>query len=130
MDRFGVRKPELRALSRTPVLPGARPVTVSASRDTTPRLWLGATVRSVADTGEMSALGLPGATGVLVLEVREGSMLARCGLHKGDVIQNVDGTVIADVATLLQQVPALAHFQTLTLGILRQQKAKVLNVTP
>jgi len=27
-------------------------------------------------------------------------------------------------------VPALAHFQTLTLGILRQQQETVLNVTP
>ena len=130
MDRFGVQKPELKALSRTPVLPGARPVTVSATRDTTPRGWLGATVRSVADTGEMSALGLPGATGVLVLEVPDDSMLARCGLQKGDVILSVDDARIGDVATLLQQAPALAHFQTLKLGILRQQRAIVLNVTP
>jgi hypothetical protein len=130
MDRFGVQKPELKALSRTPVLPGARPVAVSAVRDTTPRGWLGASVRNVADTGEMSALGLSGANGVLVFEVPEGSVLARCGLQKGDVILSVDGTRIGDVATLLQQAPALAHFQTLTLGILRQQKAKVLKVTP
>jgi hypothetical protein len=130
MDRFGVQKPELKALSRTPGLPGARPVKASASRDTTPRGWLGATIRDVADAGEMSALGLPGVTGVLVLEVPEDSMLARCGLRKGDVILSVDGTAIADAATLLQQAPALAHFQTLTLGILRQQKAMLLNVTP
>jgi S1-C subfamily serine protease len=57
-------------------------------------------------------------------------MLARCGLQEGDVILSVDGVQIADVATLLQQAPALAHFQTLTLGIMRQQKASVLNVTP
>lgn len=130
MDRFGVQKPELKALSRTPVLPAARPATVSATRETATRGWLGATVRNVGDTGEMSALGLPGAFGVLVLEVPAGSMLARCGLQEGDVILSVDGVQIADVATLLQQAPALAHFQTLTLGIMRQQKASVLNVTP
>ena len=130
MDGFGVQKPELKALSRTPVLPGARPVAVTATRDTAPRGWLGASVRNVADTGEMSALGLPGATGVLVLEVPDDSMLARAGLQKGDVILSVDGTEIADVATLLQQAPALAHFQTLKLGIMRQQKANVLTVTP
>jgi hypothetical protein len=129
MDRFGVQKPQLKALSRTPVLPGTKPVTLSATRDAAPRTWLDARVRNVADTGETSALGLPGATGVLVLEVADGSMLARCGLQKGDVIVSVNGTQVADVATLLQQVPALAHFQSLTLGIIRQQKASVLNVT-
>ncbi|MCL4181653.1 MAG: PDZ domain-containing protein [Verrucomicrobia bacterium] len=130
MDRFGVRTPGLRALARTPVLPGQTLLTAAGSRDIVPRSWLGTTVRNVADEGEMSALGLSGVTGVLVLEVPEGSMLARCGLRKGDVILSVDGTAVADIATLLQQAPALAHFQTLTLGILRQQKETVLNVTP
>ena len=130
MDRFGVRKPALKALARTPVLPGQKPLAVSGARDTAPRAWLGATVRNVADAGEMSALGLPGAIGVLVLEVPAGSVLAKCGLQKGDVILSVDGTKTADVATLLQQAPALAHFQTLALGIMRQQKETVLDVTP
>jgi len=49
MDRFGVQNPELKALSRTRVLPGARPVRVSATRDTAPRGWLGASLRNVAD---------------------------------------------------------------------------------
>jgi hypothetical protein len=57
MDRFGVQKPELKALSRTPVLPGARPVTVSTSRDTTPRGWLGATVRRRGRGGAARAPG-------------------------------------------------------------------------
>jgi S1-C subfamily serine protease len=129
MDRFGVQKPELKALARTPVLPGQKPVTASVARDTAPRAWLGASVRNVADMGEMSALGLPGVTGVLVLEVPAGSVLTKCGLQKGDVILSVDGTKTAEVATLLQQAPTLAHLQTLSLGISRQQKESVLTVT-
>jgi hypothetical protein len=46
------------------------------------------------------------------------------------VILSVDGAMTADVATLLQQAPALAHFQTLALGIMRLQEETVLNVTP
>ena len=68
MDRFGVQKPGLKALARTPVLPDQKPV-AARTRDTTPRSWLGASLRNVADTGEMSALGLPGVTGVLILDV-------------------------------------------------------------
>jgi hypothetical protein len=77
MDHFGVQKPALKALARTPVLPGQKPVTASVARDLAPRAWLGASVRNVADIGEMSALGLPGVTGVLVLEVPAGSVLAK-----------------------------------------------------
>jgi hypothetical protein len=131
MDRFGVQKPELKALARTPVLPGAKPIiAASVARDTAPRVWLGASVRNIADEGEMSAFGLPGVTGVLVLEVRAGSVLAKAGLLKNDVILSINESKAADVATLVQEAPALAHFQTMTLGISRQQKGRVLTVTP
>ncbi len=78
----------------------------------------------------MSALGLPGVTGVLVLEVPPGSALAKAGLQKGDVILSVNGARTADVATLLQQVPALAPFQTVSVGISRQQKEILLDIKP
>ena len=78
----------------------------------------------------MSALGLPGVTGVLVLEVPAGSALAKAGLQRTDVILSVNGTKIGDVATLLQQAPALADFQSIALGISRQQKESVLTVAP
>jgi hypothetical protein len=130
MDHFGVQKPELKALARTPVLPGQKPVAASGERDTTPRTWLGARVRNVADLGEMSALGLPGVTGVLVLEVPRGSALAKGDLQKGDVILAVNGAKTADVAALLQQAPALAAFQSISLGISRQQKQVALEIRP
>ena len=128
MDRFGVQRPALKALARTPVLPGQTPVAASRARDITPRSWLGASVRNVADTGEMSALGLPGVTGVLVLEVPADSALAKCGLQKGDVILSVDGSQTADVGALLQQAPALADVQSMALVVSRQQKEITLNL--
>jgi S1-C subfamily serine protease len=84
----------------------------------------------VADPGEMSALGLPGVPGVLVLEVPAGSVLARSGLQKGDVILSVNGAQTADVAALLQQAPALAALQSLAVGVSRQQKEITLEVKP
>ncbi len=131
MDQFGVRSPALRAVARTPVLPGARAgATGSGVRDRSPVTWLRARVRNVADEGEKSALGLPGVTGVLVLEVPTGTPLARAGLQANDVILSMNGTKVPDVATLRQEVPALAEFQAMTLEILRQQKLRTLKVTP
>jgi hypothetical protein len=129
MDSFGVQQPKLKALARKPVFPGRKSEAYSGRRDTSPRSWLGARVRNVADAGEMSALGLPDVAGVLVLEVPTGSVLAKGGLQKGDVILSVNGTEKPDVAILLQEAPALADFQSITLGISRQQKEIALNIT-
>ena len=130
MDQFGVQKPALKARARTPVLPGQKPLVASVGRDAAPRAWLGASVRNVADMGEMSALGLPGVTGVLVLAVPTGSALAKADLQKGDVILSVNDTKTDSVATLILQAPALVPFQTLTLGVSRHQKQQVLTVKP
>jgi hypothetical protein len=68
MDQFGVTKPELKAIARTPQFPAANSTPApSRSRDGTLKSWLGATVRNIRDEGEMSAFGLPGAKGILVL---------------------------------------------------------------
>lgn len=130
MDVFGVRKPGLKAIARTPVLPEQRTAGDSAARDISPRAWLGATVRNITDEGERSAYGLPGVTGVLVLEVRADSALAKHGLRKGDVILSVNGNKTPEVGALLRQAPALAAFQSLSLGISRQQKETVLEIQP
>ena len=130
MDRFGVQKKELKAKSRIPVLPGQKSsITSITTRDKTVRVWLDAKVRNVVDEGEMSALGLPGVIGVMVLEIGPGSSLAKAGLQKNDVILSANGIKTPDLVTLLQQAPALAPFQVLNLGVFRQQKELILNVT-
>jgi hypothetical protein len=131
MDEFGVQKPELKAIAHTPELPQPR-ITAAAppARNTTPRTWLGARVRSIADEGEMSAFGLPGVTGVLVLEVPADSALAKAGLQKNDVILSVNGAKTANVASLLQLAYSLAAGHNLSVGISRDQKAITLLIEP
>jgi hypothetical protein len=126
MDNFGVQKPELKAIARTPVLPVPMVVAVApVARDTTPRTWLGASVRNIADQGEMSAFGLPGVTGVLVLEIPADSVLAKAGLQKNDVILSVNGERISDVAALLRNAG-----KPVKIGISRTQKEIILTITP
>ena len=131
MDQFGVQKPELKAIARKPAFPGQKPTRRRPPRSIRPRAngWR-PRVRNITSEGEMSALGLPGVTGALVLEVPVSSVLARNGLQKGDVILSINGTAVNDVDVLMQAAPALIQFQTLTLGISRQQKQRVLSVTP
>jgi len=126
MNRFGVQKPELKAIARTPELPQIK---ASAPRAVTraagPVTWLGAHVRNITGEGEMSAFGLPGVTGVLVLEVPAESPLAQAGLRKNDVIRSVNSEKAADTAALVKQAPAGS---SLKLGISRDQKEMVVEV--
>jgi hypothetical protein len=129
MNQFGVQKPELKAIARVPQLPQPKmPAHTSVARDTTPAMWLGVSVRNIADEGEMSAFGLPGVTGVLVLEVPAGSALAKAGLRKYDVILSINGGKTADTAALLRQAPAAPGGNALKLGVSRDQKELVVQL--
>ena len=130
MDRFGVLKPELRALARTPVLPAPlQPAAASVARDPAPATWLGARVRNITDAGEMSAFGLPGVTGVLVLHVPAKSAPARAGLRKNDVILVVGGRGVSDTAALPGQAAAFPTGR-LRVDVLRDQQHVVLEIDP
>jgi len=129
MDRFGVQKPELKAIARVPRLPQARtPAPVVKSRAAEPATWLGARVRNITDEGEMSAFGLPGVTGVRVLEVPAESSLAKAGLRNNDVILSVNGGKTADTTALLRQAPVVSGGNSLKIGIARDQKELVVQL--
>ena len=131
MNAFGVQKPSLRSIARTPVFPGSKAlVTQTGKRDVTIHAWLGARVRNIADAGEMSAFGLPGITGVLVLEVEKNSALSKAGLQANDVIVSVNGITIAQFQGLHQEIPALAPFQSIGLSVVRQQRLHAIRILP
>ncbi|HMP84570.1 MAG TPA: PDZ domain-containing protein, partial [Verrucomicrobiota bacterium] len=129
MDQFGVRKPELKAVARIPQLPQAKTsAPVAATRAADPVTLLGASVRNITGEGEMSAFGLPGVTGVLVLDVPAESALAKAGLRKNDVILSVNGAKTADTAALVEQASAFSAGSSLKLGVSRDQKELAVEV--
>ena len=78
----------------------------------------------------MSAFGLPGVTGVLVLEVSATSSLANAGLQNNDVILSVGVDKTDDVSTLLRQAPGAAADRAFHLGIRRNQMDLTLALEP
>ena len=131
MDQFGVQKPELKAIARVPQLPQPKlPTASAAARAAAPVTWLGASLRNIVDEGEMSAFGLPGVTGVLVLEVPPGSAPARAGLQKNDVILSVDGELATDTAALVRRATVSAGGQPLKIGVSRDQKEIIVPLIP
>ncbi|MBT3194035.1 MAG: PDZ domain-containing protein [Verrucomicrobia bacterium] len=133
MDQFGVKKPALKKIARTPQLPTlrvanaeprrrprkARPARASAVQS----VWLGATLQTLSGE-EFSAYGVAKEDGGVVLtEVPKDSEAARGGLEEGDVVQQVNGTAVRTSDALLK---ACAHAESkpVTLKIVREQQAK------
>ncbi|MBL9126864.1 MAG: PDZ domain-containing protein [Verrucomicrobiales bacterium] len=90
MDRFGVRPPALRALARTPALPGApKDATAPKHADAARAVWMGAVLQSLATPEQASAVGVGlELGGVLVVDVEPGSRAERLGLRPLDLIQS------------------------------------------
>ena len=103
MDQFGVQKPELKALAKTPEIPGlTTPAGGGSAKPAAERrhfVWQ-AEVRNIAGLGDRSAYGLPEASGVLLLSVPPGSLAAKAGLRKDDVILACNGTPVKTVSDL------------------------------
>jgi len=120
MDRFGVQKPNLKAMAQSPALPpwdGIQPEI--RTRDQTPCDWQGITVRNVKDENEMSVYGTPGVSGVVVSKIDSSSRIAKSGLHVNDVILGVNGTDNVRSAADLKRIDLPAARSTL--HVLREQ---------
>jgi hypothetical protein len=130
LDRFGVQWPKLKAIARTPDLspPGGGPATSAATRDRTPAVWLGATVRNLVGLGEVSAAGMIGETGVLVVSAPPQSRAAAAGLQSGDVILELDGKPTPALGDLLRHAAAAPRFGSVRLTIWRGQRSRTLTV--
>jgi hypothetical protein len=104
MDQFGVEKPSLKTLARTPELPGVKPaakVAPVSQRDGTTRLqWLGASVKNLSGAGELSATGLAKETGALLIDVPSESEAAELGFQTRDVILQFGPALISGIQDL------------------------------
>jgi serine protease Do len=115
----------LKAIARTPELPrvdAGPPATLQSGRDPRPSTWLGASVKNIVGMGEVSASGLPGEAGVLVLGVPQTSRAAAAGLQKGDVVLRLDGKAAATLRDLQRLSAESPSFGTVNIMVWRGQR--------
>ena len=92
MDQFGVKKPSLKAIARTPVIPPVGSVQSTGSETASQGMqWLGATLNELSGE-EFSAYGVSRQDGGVAFSgVVPGSAAAKAGFQDGDLVQAVDG---------------------------------------
>jgi membrane-associated protease RseP (regulator of RpoE activity) len=129
MDQFGVKKPSLKAIARTPVIPELRVVDGAGSAGGGLRLyWLGAPLHSLQGQ-EFSAFGVSReAGGVQLVKVPAGSPAARAGLQDNDLVQGVNGQQVSNTDQLFAAL-IKAGSTPLELRIIRNQLPKEMKLT-
>lgn len=127
MDQFGVQKPSLKALARTPSF--AQPIDNSAVLMFAGIIqWQGAKVKNLETIEEASSLGLGLDTDrVWVLEVPAAAFAAKLGLQPGDLIVSLGGQPIKNVADL-QRLTKSAEPADLQLEIIRNRGRQTLKI--
>uniref|UniRef100_UPI003563AB48 PDZ domain-containing protein n=1 Tax=Mariniflexile sp. TaxID=1979402 RepID=UPI003563AB48 len=119
MNQFGVKKPSLKAIARTPEMPILKANKVE-SEVTQKVKWQGATFSNLSGE-EFSAFGVSKEEGGVVLsEILKNSPLAKAGLLEGDLIQAVNGIKTSNVQEFGKVTNALKG--TVNLKVVRNQQ--------
>ncbi|MEI8235273.1 MAG: glycoside hydrolase N-terminal domain-containing protein [Verrucomicrobiota bacterium] len=116
MDQFGVQKPALKKLARTPSF--AAGTEKISKRDGKALAWLGGKIKNIVGLDEVSAAGLPGEIGVRIEQAPPNT-----ALRDNDVILKCNGGHINTVADLLRMARG-----NLKLEVWRDQKSQVFEV--
>ncbi|MDF7825467.1 right-handed parallel beta-helix repeat-containing protein [Pontiellaceae bacterium B12227] len=135
MDQFGVKKPSLKAIAQTPILPvptiertkpRMKPETSSA-KVTLEKYWLGAKLYEL-EGEDFSAYGTRKEDGgVALIEVPKNSDADQAGLKKDDLIQGMNGKPIKNIADLLSAAVATGS-APIELKIVRNQQEQTITV--
>ena len=127
MDQFGVKKPSLKAIAKTPVIPPLRAGQAAAAVVAKRLYWLGAPLHSLQGE-EFSAFGVSKDDGgVQLVKVPAGSPAAKAGLQDNDLVQGVNGHKVSNTDHLFAAL-LKAGSAPLELRIIRNQQPKELTV--
>ncbi|WPJ97287.1 site-2 protease family protein [Coraliomargarita algicola] len=133
MDQFGVKKPSLKAIARTPSFgpkpSKAKPTPDKAAVVPQAQVWQGATLHSLQGE-EFSAYGVTKSDGGVALKrIVPGSVMAQAGFKTGDLIQRIDGQKVStttDLFKILASKPAESYEMT----VVRNQQSGKLRIVP
>jgi len=130
MDQFGVRKPELKKIARTPEIPpvNLRPSTVIPEDSTCS--WRDATIRNLAGQ-EFSAVGVAvDQGGAYFVNVPENSDAYQAGVRPNDLVTAIGKSPIRSVRHFSDLLAKSAADQPMEITVIRNQSSRSLKISP
>lgn len=128
MDKFGVQNPGLKALTKTPEFPIIWSIDDGKAKESITMNWLGATLKNIETIEERSASGLNKTAGVIILKIKNESVMASTTLKVGDVIIEGEGEEIDQIKDLLKVFQGHNWKGKIDFKIYRNQKLMNLTV--
>ncbi|MEN8735438.1 MAG: PDZ domain-containing protein [Lentimonas sp.] len=127
MDQYGVKKPSLKAIARTPIIPELkheRTKARTAPMEQAPVLyWLGARLQDLSDQ-DFSAYGTVKEDGGIALsDVPKNSPAAKAGFQQKDLIQGINGKPVKNIKELLKAYAEAGHAELSVKTVRHQQTA-------
>jgi hypothetical protein len=134
MDQFGVQKPELKAIAKTPRFPRLR---FNVKQNTTygrkdfekwkSESWMGAVIGELKK-GQHTAFGVSEESGgIHLIKVLPGSAAAKAGLQNGDLIQFINDQPVKNIAAL-RELMEMNKDKPLTIKFICGQAEKSLRI--
>ncbi len=131
MDQFGVKKPSLKAIAKTPVIPELKfsNAEQDAAASALRLFWLGAPLHSLQGE-EFSAFGVAKDDGgVQLVRVPKDSPAAKAGFQDNDLVQSLNALKVSNTDQLFAAL-LKAGSQPLKARIIRNQKPKEMTLPP
>jgi len=131
MDKFGVQKPSLKALAKTPEIPVLRDASeINAKEGNVEVAWLRNTLKSVSSEQEQSAYGLNTAEGVIVLKTWNHSPAVKNnGIKKGDVILKVNNVKLKNIKDFFIALKNNNTLELIDVVVMRNQSELPLKIS-
>ena len=126
MDRFGVVSPRLKALAKTPEFP--KPILMEEGKAHATIEWHGLQIKNLDTLGERSATGMDTERGVYVISVNALGSVLRDYIRPNDVILELGGKTVNNLADLQKAVQETDLKQPQTMVIFRSQKENKLTL--
>ncbi|MDO5969594.1 PDZ domain-containing protein [Flavivirga aquimarina] len=121
MDRFGVQKPELKAIAKQPEIPNLQ-IESSEKEGTKTKNWLGATLKEIETIEEQSSFGTHSMDGVIILKIDKNSKLSKSSIKEGDVIIGVEQEKVKNISNFIDTYKKYDFSENTTFNIVRNQK--------
>lgn len=125
-DVYGVKSPELKAITKTPDFP---PLYFGVESKTSKKFsWKNSELKNIETMAERSASGLNKTAGVLVVSVQENSIFKKSDIQAGDVIIRAEDKEIEKISDFISNYQKLNWKGKIALGVFRNQKEVTINL--